>query len=853
MPRRMPPHAARDEAPSRVPGPRSARAGRAKRSSGLRLGGLGGALALAIVVAPAVAPAPAGVPLVDAGGATYRWDLDLAGQPNVDSVTKQVTFFVDDASLRDTVVGVPPGTAIRSAVRAWEVPTSRIRFKEDSARPASARSGSDRVNWIGWSTTELGAATFAATFPTRSGSRVLDMDVVMNDRFRWVTATPGEIGNADIQSLVAHEWGHAVGCDHVPLRLSTMYYAAETGQTSLRSIEPDDAALVGSLYPNELFDATTASIRGKVSVVGVGDDRAVHVIAVSVATAEPAASALTKADGSFSIGGLPFGTYRLVAAPCAPLGNVMNSYWRSGSTSFVPAALGDGGSPPVRTRALRLDVPGPLDAGTIQVSAATVVFEPNDEPGTARAIAVGDAVAARLETSLDQDWYTFDASQGERLTISVLAWELGSDVDPSLRLTDVAGNALRSSSDIRTAASHATDLAGIDRDARIVGWPVPATGRYLVRVGQDKPATGPFAFYVLFVTAASDAPSAQFTDVTATPMRIDAGGAVRSTIVVRPRREDGEDVGGGATVQFPHTGAGIVGPVTAHPDGTYSAEITAPQDPGEDTFGVVVTNSAGAATLQDAVTIVYVGPADPAASSLRADPRRVLPGETTTVQFTPRDAAGEALGTFRNVALTLDALPDADFGPVTASGEGTFTASLTAGSTTGAATISARVDAQDAVVTAPFAVGFALADVLAAAAADVTAFRATPGISRRATRDLATAATRIAAAATVAGDDAKLKTALARTASAIGPLRSALARSPALDDPGTPRELALAVRTAAAAAVAAAVPRNGREQDRIDRAESVLAAGDGRFASGNAAGAVTRWLRAFRSVAGLQP
>src|SRR6185503_1464708 len=93
---------------------------------------------------------------------------------------------------------------------------------------------------------------------------ILDMDVVLNDRgFSWDTWTPGVYGDADIQGLVAHEWGHAVAAEHVPLRTSTMYFAAETGQIALRTLEPDDVALVGTLYPNQAFDDTTASVVGR--------------------------------------------------------------------------------------------------------------------------------------------------------------------------------------------------------------------------------------------------------------------------------------------------------------------------------------------------------------------------------------------------------------------------------------------------------------------------------------------------------------------------------------------------------------------------------------------------------------
>ena len=138
------------------------------------------ALAVAAATTIVAPPAPAGVPLVDKTGVPYKWDLDTP-QPNV--IDGEVTFYADAASLRDTINGSKsPANAIQDAVQSWAVGTTRIRFRPDLSRSAVGRNGSDRVNWIGWSSAELGPLTFAATFPTRNGSTVTDMDVVMNDK-----------------------------------------------------------------------------------------------------------------------------------------------------------------------------------------------------------------------------------------------------------------------------------------------------------------------------------------------------------------------------------------------------------------------------------------------------------------------------------------------------------------------------------------------------------------------------------------------------------------------------------------------------------------------------------------------
>jgi hypothetical protein len=817
--------------------------------------------ALALAAAAILATtAPGGVQLVDKNGNLYRWDLDAPGQPNV--VDGEVTYYADTASLRDQVNGPKTaGNAIRDGVAVWEVGTTRIRFRSDTARTAVGRNGLDRVNWIGWSSGELSPLTLAATFPTRIGTTVVDMDVVLNDQsFSWDTWNPGIPGDADIEALIAHEWGHAIGCDHVPLRASTMYFSATTGQISPRSIEPDDRALVGSIYPNDAFHTTTGSIAGRVEIAGVKDDRAAHVIAVAVDTAEPAGSTLTAPDGSFEIRGLPRGTYRVLVAPTNPLGTTMNEYWRNGSTTFLPAVALENGANPGRARTFLVEEGLAADAGTLQVAASGPVLEPNESVATASLLRLGDAVCAAFESGADQDWYAFDAPAGQAVTLSVLAWEIGSDADPSLRLSDADGVTVTTVNDIRGVIS-ATRPAGEDRDARIIGWRAPESGRWHVRIGQDKPVAGSQGFYVLFVTPASDAPSASQTTAEVTPARIDAGGQATATLTVTPRREDGLLVGTGATVQIAHSGGGTVGPVVDSGAGTYRATITSAAAPGNDVFSVVVTSGRGIATTQDAAEVVYVGPGDAARTTLVVDPRRLalddptdtLPPETATIRFVPRDAAGEALGAGRDVALLLEGGEDASAGPTDDRGDGAYEAVLTAATKPGTGTVRASVDAQGVVASAACAFGFALPEVLAAASADVTGFRAVTPLPQRSRLLLARAAAKLEKAAAKAGaaaqGPASERAALSGAVAALSSIRAAIVRSQGrLTDPGTVRELALAVRLAARSAVDRAEIRNGRDQNRVLRAEKLLLQGDAAAETGSWPKAASRWLNAFRTV-----
>ena len=795
----------------------------------------------------------AGVQLVDANGTPYAWDLDTP-QPNV--VNGEVTYYVDPTGTRDVVTGpISDVTAVRRGVEAWELGTSRIRFTEDPARSATGRDGTDRVNYIGWTTTGLGRLTLAVTFPTRSGSRILDMDVIFNDAFDWDTRTPGSRGIADVQAIMTHEWGHALGADHVPLQASTMYFSSAEGSIAYRTLAADDRALVGALYPNDAFRQTTGTIRGSVTHSGPGDSRAIHVVAVSVVTNEPAASTLTRPDGSFEIAGLPRGAYRLVAAPTVPLSGAMNSYWTSGSTSFLPAVATTRPGNPAPARSVAVTPETITVVPAFSVADVSAPFEPNESRAQAASIALGDGVTARLESGGDVDWYGFDATAGQRVTIAVLGWHLGSRIDPALSLTDALGVPLATSEDTRSDAFFGTREEGPDLDARLVAVEIPSTGRYFVQVRNQTTTSTTASFYALLVTPASDAPSAALTTVVADPPRLDADGRGQTTITITPVRETGDPVGAGATVELSHDGAGAFGDVVDEGDGTYTVTATAPREPGKDRVTLTISNAVGTAVVPDAVVLVYLGPMDARTSETSVLPRRVAAdgAATSAVTFLPRDAHGEALGKGRAPAFGTSGAAGAAVGPATDLGDGRYTTTLTAGRSEGAAEISVTLDAQAIGPIGTVHLGFPLRDVAAQADADAAWFLLDEGLPRKAVSALR-AMTKQTAKVPAALDDDNAKKAVAATRKALGKLVKARKKAKgALPAPGTDDELAQAVRQAAQEQVDHAVVAGGRDQRKLDKAELLLLDGDQFLLAGDARKAAARYEKAFRLAARLGP
>ena len=819
-------------------------------------------VALAAVLVPR-GPTTGGVPLVDDQGARYGWDLTTE-QPNVQG--GKVTYFPAPATLRDESIGQKtPLQAIRDGVASWKIGTTSIAFAEDTTRTAAGVNGTDRVNWIGWVSTGLDSLTLAATTIQRDGSTLTDMDVALNDRFTWDTFEPGRAGIADIESLVAHEWGHAIGCDHVPLRASTMYPRTQPGVISLRTLAPDDRALVGTMYPNAAFAATTGAISGNVDIAGTTNDRAVHVVAVSVATGEPAASTLTRPDGTYTIAGLPAGVYRVIAAPCIPIAS-MNAFWsKTGTTRFVPSVLRQDGANP------GVIVPVNVAAGqTAAVAPMTVAdvsgeFEPNDTAGQATPIDVGEAACARFESGSDEDWYEFDGVAGQKVSISVLCWGLGAEADPALTLYDPTGTVAQIQDDVRPPLLSFSQIEGQDLDVRLAGVALTQTGVYRVRLRNQTSSSGTNGFYVLFVTPSSDAPSAILTQVTVTPPRTDAGSGQTSRIVVRPRNETNDDVGPGATVALTHSGAGTLTPVTDDGDGTYHADMTAAATPGDDLITVSCTSAQGTATLLDAAKVVYLGPADPARSTFTVTPRRLdikpaVPDPALVTQavvsFVPRDARGEALGPGRTVTFGLTAPGGASLDGAFDFGDGEYGDSVHSGTARGTGSVSAGVGGTAFGADAPVAFGFGLSEVLTDARADAALHAAVPGVSKKALRAFARAdALAAKGLAKLAEGGAKAESrAIAAAEAALAQI--ALGRKKAhvpLADLGTERDLARAIRESAAAAIATAVTNGPRDERRLADARDDLASGDAAYAGGTAAKAASRWRRAFSRVVPLQP
>ncbi len=222
-------------------------------------------------------------------------------------------------------------TAVGQAFATWEaVPTASVAYRFSGI--TSARPGEDDgLSTLGFrNEPDLDRVLAATSFMVDDATGALiESDIFLNAAFPWSTATNGESGRFDVQSIALHEIGHFSGLGHSALGetevratggrrviaaeavMFPIAYAA--GSIAQRTLKADDIAGISDVYPDDDFPGE-GSISGSVSKNGTPIFGA-HVVAYDLANGSMVATFTLNTSGQFAIAGLSPGPHLVRVEP----------------------------------------------------------------------------------------------------------------------------------------------------------------------------------------------------------------------------------------------------------------------------------------------------------------------------------------------------------------------------------------------------------------------------------------------------------------------------------------------------------------------------------------------------------
>jgi uncharacterized protein (TIGR03437 family) len=221
--------------------------------------------------------------------------------------------------------GSNPVLAIQNAIGAWNgMPGTALKFlptqsttkvnnSADGQNTIAVGSTAADLSVLGYvSSASKGVLALTISSPTGFfvGSSptgdVTDTDIILNPAIAF--STDGST-STDLQTVMTHELGHALGLSHSGLRSATMFaYSLTPNQ---RYLSPDEIAFATAIYPAK--GTAIGSIAGKVAASDGSPVQTALVALVDTANGN-SLSALTLADGTFTTAA-PAGSYVIYAEP----------------------------------------------------------------------------------------------------------------------------------------------------------------------------------------------------------------------------------------------------------------------------------------------------------------------------------------------------------------------------------------------------------------------------------------------------------------------------------------------------------------------------------------------------------
>ena len=234
-----------------------------------------------------------------------------------------IAFAVHDATAKG-MSNLAPGSdvlaAFRAALHSWQsIQTAAIRFSEPQTTAADT-AASDGMNLITMARTAVnreilggdqGAVALTRLVFDPDTGVIFESDILLNPGYRFSTDLTA--GTYDLQSILTHELGHALGCDHAAGMNDTMFFAAGPEEFHQRYLSADALAFASSTYPDKARVNSLGSISGRIASMGKGIFGA-SVTAVNL-NGNLIYASFSEPDGSFAIQGMASGKYAIYAEP----------------------------------------------------------------------------------------------------------------------------------------------------------------------------------------------------------------------------------------------------------------------------------------------------------------------------------------------------------------------------------------------------------------------------------------------------------------------------------------------------------------------------------------------------------
>jgi len=243
------------------------------------------------------------------------------------------------------------------------------------------------------------------------------------DEWTWDDG-PSTIGSRwDIQGVMCHEYGHALGLGHSTTNGATMFPSGSPGQTSIRSIAPDDISGIKCVYGTAAGSkpsivATVAS-GGNLTIFGsnfgaTGNEVWFTNATVTLTGSDP----IVRVTGVSSSGG---NTAITVAIPvdASPGDVIVNAPGTGGATlsnAFPTDLVGTFGTPPGAHPDITSITPATLDA-LIPGTAKTVTITGTDLDLTTSLLLDGVAIAPSRYMIVDPNTIQLDMPQASSLGV----------------------------------------------------------------------------------------------------------------------------------------------------------------------------------------------------------------------------------------------------------------------------------------------------------------------------------------------------------------------------------------------------------------------------------------------------